>query len=303
MKNRKKGDGQGPPLVVIFNRRALAARALRRSGLEQALNERNLRYEIIDTETAEGSRDVAEQAARNGKVVVAAGGDGTARDVVNGLLAAGNSETVMGVIPLGTGNDLSQSLGRVGRGLEDALDALVDLRTTLIDVAEVNGGEFFVNVLGVGFDAEVARRRERSRVRLPGYFLDVILTMLTYRPQAYRVTWPDGAREGPAQMIAAMNGRCEGGGFRIAPEAQLSDGLLDIYWIDPISFWQFLRYVWAVRRGTHIGLPMVRMWRADWLRVESETRLQYQIDGEYRELPPGEPLQIKVHRQRLRMIT
>ncbi len=48
---------------------------------------------------------------------------------------------------------------------------------------------------------------------------------------------------------------------------------------------------------------MVRMWRADWLRIESDSRLQYQIDGEYRELPPGEPLQIEVHRQRVRMIT
>ncbi len=127
--------------------------------------------------------------------------------------------------------------------------------------------------------------------------------MLTYRPQTYRVTWPDGAREGRALMLAAMNGRCEGGGFRIAPEARLNDGLLDCYWIDPISFWQFIRYVWSVRRGTHIGLPMVHRWRADWLRIESETRLQYQIDGEYRELLPGLPLEIEVHRRRLRMIT
>ncbi len=303
MITRKKGDERTPPLVVIFNRHALAARALRRSGLEQALRERKLRYEIVDADTAAAAREAAEQAARNGHVVVAAGGDGTARDVVNGTLAAGNPESVIGLIPLGTGNDLSLSLGRVGRGLEDALDALVDQRTLRIDVAQVNGGEFFVNALGVGFDAEVARRRERSRLRLPGYFPAVVRTMLTYRPQTYRVTWRDGVREGPALMLAAMNGRCEGGGFRIAPEAELTDGLLDLYWIDPIRFWQFLRYVWSVRRGTHVGLPMVHRWRAERLKIESDSRLQYQIDGEYRELPPGQPLEIEVHRQRVRMLT
>ncbi len=289
-------------LVVIFNKRALAARALRRSGLEEMLRERKLPHEIIDTSTADEARDAAEAAARDGKIVVAAGGDGTARDVVNGLLASGYSEPVMGLVPLGTGNDLVRALGRVVEGLERALDALLEGFTAKIDVGQVNGEEYFVNVFGVGFDAEVLRRRLARKIRLPGYFPGVVRTILDYEPQRYRISWPGGEREGMALMVAALNGSCEGGGFRVAPEASLDDGLLDVYWIDPVSLWMFARYVWAVRRGTHGRLAQVKSWRADKMKVESDARIQYHVDGEYHELPVGQPLEVVVHRQRLRMI-
>jgi diacylglycerol kinase family enzyme len=82
----------------------------------------------------------------------------------------------------------------------------------------------------------------------------------------------------------------------------LEDGLLDIYCIDPISTAEFVRYVWAVRRGTHEGLPMVHKWRTARMTVESEDKIQYHVDGEYRELPAGTSLRVDVHHRRLQMI-
>jgi diacylglycerol kinase (ATP) len=290
------------PLVVIFNRRALAARALGRSGLAEGLRERRVAHEIVDTGTAEDVCSAAEAAAREGRVVVAAGGDGTLRDVVNGVMAAGLPDAVMGHVPLGTGNDFGRALGRVGVSLERALDALAEVIVRPIDVAQVNGGEYFLNVLGIGFDAEVVRRRSDGRVRWPGYFPAVVRTIRNYQPQSYRMTWPGGEREGRALMAAAMNGSCEGGGFRLAPQASIEDGLLDVYWIDPISIRQFARYVWAVRRGTHGRLPMVHSWQIERMRVESDSGIQYHLDGEYRELAVGSALEVEVHRGGLRMI-
>ncbi len=302
MKSGKRISVQLPPLVVIFNRRALAARALGRSGLAGALRERDVAHEIVDTDTPEQARAVAREAAAAGKAVLAAGGDGTARDVADGMLAAGMPDSVMGIVPLGTGNDLACALGRVGRGIEPALDAVAEFHVRPIDVGQVNEGEYFLNVLGVGFDAEVARRRSGQRFRAPSYFPGIVRSYLSYRPRAYRVTWPDRTLEGRAMMVTAMNGTNEGGGFRLAPGARLEDGLLDVYWIDPVSPVQFARYIWAVRWGTHDQLPMVHKERTAAMTVESEAPLQYHLDGEYRELGPGEPLQVKVHRQRLRMI-
>lgn len=291
------------PLIVIFNRHALAARALRRGGLEQALGDRGLKFEIIDTRSSTEAREAARAAAGEGRTVVAAGGDGTARDVLNGLMTVERSGCVMGLLPLGTGNDTARALGRVGQGLEQALDALVDPRAVDIDVARVNDGEYFLNVVGIGFDGEVARSRGRQPVRFPGYFPSVVRTMLYYRPRSYRLSWPEGRLDGDAHMITAMNGPYEGGGFRLAPNARLDDGLLDVYWIDPIDLWQFARYVWAVRRGTHGDLPMVKRFRTPELTVESGTPIQYHLDGEDRELPAGTKLEVVLHPRRLRMIT
>jgi diacylglycerol kinase (ATP) len=290
------------PLVVIFNRRALAALALRHSGMDEALRERGLPHEIIDTGSARESWEAAEEAARAGRIVVAAGGDGTARDVANGVLASGNPRAVMGLIPLGTGNDLSRSLGRIAHGLDRALDALTEGRVVRIDVGQVNDGEHFVNALGIGFDAEVVRRRARHRFKAPSYFPGAVRLVFGYRARRYRVHWDGGEREGPATLVAAMNGAYEGGGVHLAPEASLEDGLLELYWIDPINPWQFARYVWAVRWGTHNGLPMVHHSRSDWLTVESDAAIGYHVDGEWRELRAGTPLRLAVHRQRLPML-
>jgi YegS/Rv2252/BmrU family lipid kinase len=290
------------PLVVIFNKRALAARALKRSGIQGALRERKIPHDVVDTATPEQGRATAEEAARAGCIVVAAGGDGTARAVASGVLAAGRDDAVMGVVPLGTGNDLARALGRVGDGFEQALDALAEGRTISIDVGQVNGGEYFVNVIGVGFDAEVARRRSERKIKLPSYFPYAVRAIFGYEPRPYSIAWPGGTRQGVALMIAAMNGTCEGGGIRMAPRASLTDGLLDIYWFAPISLLQFARYIWAVRWGTHERLPMVEHWQAGRLTVESESPLQYHLDGEYREIPGGGSLEIVVHPGRLRMI-
>jgi YegS/Rv2252/BmrU family lipid kinase len=289
------------PFVVVFNRRALAARALRKSGLEEALGDRGLPHEVQDTSSAEESYAVAQAAARAGRVVIAAGGDGTVKDVLNGIMAAGRPDAIMGHIPLGTGNDIARSLGRVGEGFERALDALQEMKVQRIDVGRVGDGEYFINAIGVGFDGEVARRA--ARMGLPTYFPAVVRTIMGYDAQSYRIAWPGGEWEGRALMVTGMNGSYEGGGFRLAPQARLQDGLLDVYWIDPISLRQFARYVWAVRRGTHERLPMVHMWRLPRLSVECEGALQYHVDGEYRERPPGSRLEIELEPQRLRVIT
>ena len=222
--------------------------------------------------------------------------------MANGVLAAANPAAAMALVPLGTGNDLARSLGRIGHGLNRVLDALQEGRVVRIDVGQVNGGEYFVNSLGIGFDAEVVRRRLAHRFKPPSYFPGAVRLVFSYKPQSYRVRWRGGEREGPATLVAAMNGAYEGGGVHLAPKANLEDGLLDLYWIDPITPWTFARYIWAVRRGTHHGLPIVHYSQTDSLTVESDASIGYHVDGEWRESGQGTALEIVVHRQRLPML-
>lgn len=267
------------------------------------LRDRGLEFELVETATDEQAREVAREAADAGCVVVSAGGDGSAHAVVNGVLRSGNAGASAGFLPLGTGNDFARLLGRDDWSLPEATEVLARKRVCRVDVGEVNRDEFFLNGLGVGFDAEVVRRRVHQRFRTRSYLPTVARTILSYRPAAYRLSWPEGEVEGPALMVAAMNGPSEGGGFRLAPDARAGSGVVDVCWIDPIGLVQFLRYVGAVRRGTHTELPIFHKWLANRMKVESDSALQYHVDGEYRELAPGEPLEIVVHHRRLQVIT
>lgn len=289
--------------LIIFNPRSGGGSRIGRDGLVRALEDAGLEHDLVAPDGALVAEEVARAAARKGRTVVAAGGDGTIHVVANGVLAAGPEVPAMGVLPLGSGNDFARALGRVGRGLASAVRALVDPRVIAIDVGRVNGGEWFVNGIGVGFDAEVVHRLRGSPAGPLGYFPTIARTILSYRPQRYRVSWATGELDASGLMLAAMNGQSEGGGFRLTPDARLDDGLLDVCWVDPIGLLQFVRYVLRVRRGTHSGLPMVTSFRADGLRVECEGPLSYHLDGEYREQVGGESLEIELVPKRLRMIT
>lgn len=297
---RTEGDpGLGRPLIIL-NPRAGKRGARRR--LEGLLARHGVAHELVVTRAPGHARELASRAAERGRLAVAAGGDGTAHEVVNGVFDAGVPEPAVGLLPLGTGNDFVRTTIAEGRSaLEHAIRALQAAQERRIDVGQVVGGDYFLNVLGAGFDAEVVRRRGSRRFWWPGYFMTIARAVVGYRARHYKVAWHDGRREGRAQFVAAMNGRSLGGGFRLAPDADPADGRLDVCWVDPIGFVDFLRYVGAVRRGTHTDLPIFHTWRTDRLSLESDEPIDYQIDGEFRRAHGG-GLELRVHARKLRLI-
>lgn len=271
------------------------------------LTRHGVAHDLVVTRAPGHARDLASRAAERGRLAVAAGGDGTAHEVVNGVLDAGVPEPAVGLLPLGTGNDFVRTTIAEGRSaLEHAVRALKAAQERRIDVGQVVGGDYFLNVLGAGFDAEVVRRRGSRRFWWPGYFMTIARAVLGYRARRYTVEWQEGRREGRregrAQFVAAMNGRSLGGGFRLAPEADPADGQLDVCWVDPIGFIDFLRYVGAVRRGTHTDLSIFHTWRTERLTLESDEPIDFQIDGEYRRHEGGRRLELRVHARKLRLI-
>lgn len=282
--------------MVIFNPRAARGHPAGRRRLEQLLRRAGVAFELLETRTPGETRTAAREAAEAGRTPVGAGGDGTAHEIVNGVLSSARPDAAVAFLPLGTGNDLVRNVGMDPPDLAAAVRALATPRLRRIDVGQVNEEEYFVNGLGIGFDAEVVRRRQGSRPpRWPSYFPTIVRTLLTYRSRCYRVERPGGSViEGPALMVVAMNGPSLGGGFRLAPSAEPDDGRLDVCHVDPLGLLTFVRYVRAVRRGTHVGLPFFRMWRVERLTVTCEEGLSYEMDGEYRERGPGERLEIQV---------
>lgn len=225
---------------------------------------------------------LAVAAARAGFGQVAAmGGDGTLHEVINGL-AETDPQPVLGVIPAGTGNDFARSLGIPLDPLQ-AAGVVTHGCERCIDLGRVNG-RYFVNVGGVGFDAEVAAMVNRGPHRGGGawpYVVSLFRVLATYRNAMVRIRL-DGEQSFKEKilLVAVGNARSYGGGMKVVPHALVDDGLLDVCIGGDLNPVQTLGLLPKVFAGTHLGHPMVRSLRARKIEVESEQSLSVHADGE-----------------------
>lgn len=271
-------------IVVILN--PVAGRrsgTRRRNELEQKLvlcsAGTNLTWRIVETQRAGDGIALAAKAAQEGAVIVAAaGGDGTLNEVVNGLVGSG---AVLGLVPLGTGNDFARCLG-IGTELDRALLTLFRGIPRKIDLGLVNG-RYFLNIAGCGFDAIVAERTNRGYRYLHGtmaYIAAIAEALVNLRPADLELTLDGEKRHARALMCSVANSTCYGGGMLIAPNAKVDDGLFDLCILAEAGRIEFLRAFPRVFRGTHTTHSKITMLRARAVAIVSDPPLPILIDGE-----------------------
>jgi YegS/Rv2252/BmrU family lipid kinase len=254
--------------MVILNPAASGgAGAGVQSVIERELARRGFPFELRTTDGPGHALALTEAAiqARAGRIL-AVGGDGTIHEVANGLLTANQPVPALAVVPVGTGNDFFRMLGGPNDPLE-ALDVLENGAVRTFDVGRVRFGEaeaFFVNLLGVGIDVEVLRRRDRfSGLRgLPQYLAALTSALVTFRPASFRVSFRTGQESRGEEVIedrtiltAVTVGPSVGGGFLLNPNASPYDGLLDLFFVRPLGILKLARYIPKVIRGTHGSVP------------------------------------------------
>lgn len=215
-------------------------------------------------------------------LVVAAGGDGTVREVA---AACVGTERVMGVLPIGSGNDYVKALG-VGTRLDEALRVLVEGRVRSVDTGEANGVPFN-NGLGIGFDAEVAAGVADAPKYLGGtgrYLWSVAKLLGGFRCHEATLTL-DGGRivKSKTILVAAALGTTYGARFKLAPQATLDDGLFDVVWSEEVSRSEVLRLVPMALRGTLQQHPKIHLARAREVRVDLAEEVPAHVDGEHLE--------------------
>lgn len=213
-------------------------------------------------------RDRVREALDTGGGVIACGGDGTVAEAA-GLVAEAGS--VLAVVPSGSGNDFARQLGLEPRHPLDALDAITAGREARVDLGRVND-RWYTTVANTGFDAEA--NRWANSVTLVGgtplYILAVLRTLATYRPHRFRVTLDDGdPREVVAWLLAIANTSSYAGGMHIAPTADITDAVLDLTVVGPVTRVDFLRTFPSVFKGTHVRNPLIEQHRARTVTVES----------------------------------
>lgn len=241
--------------------------------------------EVYITSGPGDARRRAEEAVREGwELVVAAGGDGTLSEVASALV---DTPMLMGILPVGTGNDLARHLGLPLHPLE-CLRSLMSYREIPIDVGLANGIPFLV-AAGTGFDAAVAEDVNRGVWFFRGslaYAVATLRTLWRYRCTSMRIQVDDNILETFAYFTVVANARGYGGGMKIAPDASIRDGLLDVCCVKGLSRWRFLAAAGRVYRGQHVTHPAVRMLQGSSIRVESNPPVSVVVDGELRGQTP-----------------
>ena len=231
---------------------------------------------------------LAHEAAKAGyQLVIAAGGDGTVHEVINGLMKVPSEDRPrLGIVPLGSGNDFAQSEG-ISTNPAEALKQIFTGQPKRIDLGvfelDHRQREYFDNTFGMGFDATVTIRTHRLN-HIHGFMMYLVAVLQTIAlnheaPQMHIVT--DGeAWDEETIMMVACNGPREGGGFAVAPSAITSDGKLDYASICHVSRLMMLRLVPEVMKGTHGRFKQVRLGQFRRLELRSEKPLNIHADGE-----------------------
>ena len=231
-----------------------------------------------------------EAAERGAERVLAIGGDGTIREVAMSLFG---TDTRLGIIPSGTGNDIVRPLGIPIEPVA-ALDAALSGEARHMDAAKVND-ELFFNVAGFGFDVDVLDYLEIYKKKMKNgslAYLRALLRALTHLPsRKTTITWPGGSMEKNVLLIAAGNGTHFGGGMKVTPLADPFDGLLDFCVIHDVTLFAVMKVLLRFMKGKHLGTKYVTYFTGTELTAVCEPSSRIEVDGE---VMPGTPVTFRV---------
>ena len=251
--------------------------------VEQALETASLDYHLELTQYAGHAVELAKQATGEGwPIIVAAGGDGTIHEVVNGLMQAAETDqtAALGIIPMGTANDLADVL-HLPRNVTAACQRIAAGNSRVIDVGTVNG-QYFTNNSAVGLEPVVTINHEQMR-RVKGnlrYLLAALKSIIQAKPWHMRLVWDDGTYEGPVTLVSVGNSHRTGGLFYMTPHAVLDDGLLDVTYALGLTRWQLLTLLPKTLKGDHIHHPLVRCLQTRSISITAAPATPIQADGE-----------------------
>lgn len=228
-------------------------------------------------------------------LVVAAGGDGTINEVINGL-AEREFRPKLGVLPLGTTNDFARAVS-IPRDIVKACDVLCDGYEIPIDIGKVNN-HYFINMAGGGKLTELTYdvpSKLKTMLGQMAYYMKGIEMLPSLRPTKVKIDYDDRTFTGDIMLFLVSNTNSVGGFERLAPEASLNDGVFDLIILKETNLGEFIRLASMALRGEHMKDPKVIYAQASRIKVQTEEKMQLNIDGEYGGDLPGEIINLYRH--------
>lgn len=280
--------------IVILNPAAHSDRAKRSQARVESLARG---CTVCATSSAQEAESLARNAVKEGfQKIVAAGGDGTIHAVVNGL--AGSSAT-LGLLPIGTVNVFAIELGLPIHNLELCWNIIERDHVRLIDLPSANGN-YFVQLAGVGLDAQVVKETSLALKRNfgPLSYLISAAHIAARRPPRLFIESANAPID-EASFVLIGNGRRYGGPFPFFKHAALDDGLLDVVAFRQVGYLEIIKYLQEVFFSSDITLPEVEYFQTQRLRITSDQDVPVELDGE---LVGNCPVEFELRHHRLRVL-
>lgn len=272
--------------------------------LISALQKQKFDFEIMLTKYHKHAIELTHQGIEAGfRYVVAVGGDGTVNEVVNGIMLSGREDQVfLGIIPEGGGNDFCRNFNISGN-IDKDLALLKRCQTIPIDIGQIEDF-YFVNSLGIGFDAIVAKYAQKIRVvnKMPRYIAAVLEALVKLRNYTVEIKTDNGDITSRVLLVSLGNGRYCGGGFKLNPQALVDDGKFDVCIVDALSRSKVLSVLPLAIKGSHIDRKEVTILRAKTVQILSKHELPVYFDGELPVLQNKREIKISILPKKINFI-
>lgn len=244
--------------------------------IEKHLDNSVFDHTIVYSTRAMHASEIAAEAAGRQHLVVAVGGDGTVNEIASSLAG---TDTVLGILPFGSGNGLSRFIG-IPMDVEKAIKNLNRWQVEAIDAAKLNG-QWFFNMAGMGFDAHISEVFSHDKTR--GFFAYVrsaLQEIASYKAETYHINIDGAEYEREAFMLSFANSSQYGNNAHVSPQASVQDGLLDVCIIKPFPLYRFPEMGVRMFTKTSAGSKYVEIIRGRNIMIERSRSAPVHLDGE-----------------------
>ncbi|MDJ1112710.1 diacylglycerol kinase [Macrococcus sp. S115] len=248
------------------------------------------------TKSAGDATGAAERAVEDKfDLVIAAGGDGTINEVINGI-AEKDYRPDIGIIPMGTVNDFGRAL-LIPKDIDEAVDVIVSGQTVSVDVGKMNN-RYFINIAGGGKITEVsyeAPSRLKTVLGPLAYYVKGLEMLPEIKASDVRIEYDGEVYSGEAMMFLIGLTNSVGGFEKLVPDASINDGYFTLLILEKVNFAEFGHIFTLASRGEHIKHPKVRYVKAKDIKVSSFDKVQLNVDGEFGGILPAHFINLERH--------
>ena len=236
--------------------------------IENACKIRDIEYEIRYISKEKSGYDIALEYKEQENVIYIVGGDGTLTITLPALIGTKNK---LAIIPAGSGNDTYRTI----KSMEN--------KETQIDIGKINE-TYFINVACTGIDAEIGNNMDKIRnTIIPTgqlYNASIVYTFVKFKHKKMKLKTNIKDIEEKYTILSICNGSYYGGGFKIAPKSRLTDGLLDIYYVEEMAKLKMIPLILKLKKGKHEGRRKVHKFRTNHVEIELDEEVTFNVDGE-----------------------